>query len=353
MAIVSTTDGDFTVPEHISKSEPLFLSTFNVPTYLKQLSLEDSTSDGAVTVFSQSECNAGGGAVVAGTISVNFGSCGSSGETTTFFQTTDVQDPNECVSSCPPVGLFEDGATLEKIVDPDTEEERLVLITYGEFNQGTIDDATITSEVGEDGHTYYTVTESDGTFFEHIMENDSPGIIKKRTTTTTTPNADDMFTLMPSAVDMSTLSAAELDELLNEVELQLEQCEEVYGTADNKCASQQILIASVTNAFSAAQSKENKEAGTGSLPIIIAIAAVIILVGLVAVFMVLRKKKGNNKDVPNVSFENPMSVRERKISLYLSQQIRFHHGHVLQLNANSIPYPASCVLPLTFTVAQQ
>jgi cobalamin biosynthesis Mg chelatase CobN len=196
--------------------------------------------------------------------------------------------------------------------------------------------------VGADGHTYYTVTESDGTFFEHVMESTDPGIIKKRTTTTTltltttsvtatsvtttttattatttttTKAADDVFTLMPSVEDMSDLNSKEIKELLKDIEKQVKDCEKIYGTAsddgEDKCASQRDLIDSVTTQYSAAKSKEDKEASGGSMTIIIAVVVVVVLVALIVAFIVVRKKGGNEKDLPTASFENPMSVALR------------------------------------------
>jgi hypothetical protein len=333
--IVSTTDdgSTFAVPDHITRGEPLVLSTFDVKTYLRQMSLEDPDSgeDGAVSQYSDNECNAGGGSIVAGTISVNLGSCDPDGKTTTFFGGRKPYEPDDdaCQSTCPPVGLFEDGATLEKITDPSTGEEKLIFITYNNNNQGTVDDATITSEVGEDGHTYYTVTESDGTFLEYVMESTDPGIIKKRTTTsvstttattatttTTTKAADDVFTLMPSVEDMSDLNSKEIKELLKDIEKQVKDCEKIYGTAgegeEDKCASQRDLIDSVSTQYSATKSKEDKEASGGSMTIIIAVVVVVVLVALIVAFIVLRKNKGgNDKEIATGSFENPMSVALR------------------------------------------
>jgi hypothetical protein len=317
-AIVSTTDdgNSFAVPDHIAKDEPLFLSTFNVPTYLQRLSLEVPGSDerGAVSEYTDANCIAGGGSIVAGTISVSLGSCDPAGTTTTFFETTQQQAADECVSSCPPLGLLEDGASLETIMDPSTGEEKLILITYNAQNEGKADDdATITSEVGADGHTYYTITGGDGSVSEHVMESTDPGVIKKRTTTTTTRAADDVFTLKPSVDDLSDLKSKEIKELLKAIEQQVEDCEAIYGSlsgdVEDKCASQRDLVDMVNAQYSSAKAAEDKEANGGSTTVIIVAAvAVFILVVVVAVYLVVRMRNNSEDELPKVSFENPLSV---------------------------------------------
>ena len=285
-----------------------------------------------------------GQTIVKGSIVVDLGTCAESGSrATTIFGSRDRQEPDDCVSTCPPEGILENGSILQATPSKDGDGG----VTYIEINtDGEDTGAKVDAIVDGDGHTTFTVTETDGTKIDHIKYNDQAAgssIARKTTSsttgtqttatattaTTTTTTQAGKDTGLPGKTGAgdsgtdggsdATGSSASADAVAAAAEAARVavidgNCDpELGGTPADNCpallAERDRLQAAVAAAAEAARVAAAKAAkgGNSTTIVIVIVVVVVLIVCIVAAVFVMRPSGGGSAAQGGVvSFENPM-----------------------------------------------
>ena len=339
----------FKLPLNIDQGSGLYASTFGVDTYFRRMYVSSPDDLGNAQSIAIDECE-DGQAIVKGSIVVDLGTCAERGSSaTTFFGTRDRQEPDDCVSTCPPEGILENGSILQATPSKDGDGG----VTYIEINtDGEDTGAKVDAIVDADGHTTFTVTETDGTKIDHIKYNDQAAgssIARKTTSSTTgtqttaTATTATTITTTQAGKDTglpgktgagdsgtdggsdATGSSASADAVAAAAEVARVavidgNCDpELGGTPADNCpallAERDRLqaavaaaaeVARVAEAARVAAAKAAKGGNSTTIVIVIVVVVVLIVCIVAAVFVMRPSGGGSAAQGGVVSFENPM-----------------------------------------------
>eukprot|EP00729_Bicosta_minor_P014193 gene14193-25849_t len=161
----------FKAPANIEPGAGIYASTFGVKSYFRRMYISSPDEPGNAPSIGTDLCE-NGDAIVKGSITVDLGVCGDRNNNgyDTYISAGTGQTNDECVSTCPPEGILEDGSILQAVPSEDDDDG----IVYIQINgDGEDTGATVEVVVDGDGHTTFTVTDKDGTVQDHINGSNS------------------------------------------------------------------------------------------------------------------------------------------------------------------------------------
>jgi len=272
----------FKLPSSLSPGDGLFASTFGVKSYFRRMYISSPDEPGNAPSVGIDDCS-DGQAVVSGSITVDLGVCNDRNQNgaDTYIGASTGQNSEDCVSTCPPEGILEDGSVLQAIPDGDGGVKYIQIDDNGEDT-----DAKVDVIVDADGHTTFTVTDKDGTITDHIKYNDaaSGSSIARKTTSSTTATATTVTaTTVTTVTTVTTITTAE-----------------VTTAEDNSGGG---------NTDRSQQDGAGGGSGGNTTVVIVVVVVVVLIVIILAAVYVMKAGGNNGGSAANggvVSFENPM-----------------------------------------------
>lgn len=277
----------FKAPTNIEPGAGIYASTFGVKSYFRRMYISSPDEPGNAPSIGTDLCE-NGDAIVKGSITVDLGVCGNRNNNgyDTYISAGTGQTNDECVSTCPPEGILEDGSILQAVPSEDDDDG----IVYIQINgDGEDTGATVEVVVDGDGHTTFTVTDKDGTVQDHIKYNDAAAgsSIARKTTSSTT---DSTTTATVTTATATTVTVTTPTEAVTENG-------DISGSTSNDGSSDASIGGTPV-----------ADGGNSTTVVIVVVVVLVLIVIIVAVVYVM--KAGGNSGGAGaqgvVSFENPM-----------------------------------------------